>query len=139
VDGRGDSLKDLYPNATVDHYPFEAKSLEPGSPDQRAMEARYAPARALGNSMAGPRQKPVQDLIAEGPGTLAPAETTFAEGRGRRSPDGWAVVISRPLPEGLDRQGQAQIAFAVWEGTHHEAGARKMRTPWTTLVKQATP
>ncbi len=85
VDGRGDSLKDLYPNATVDHYPFEARSLEPGSAEQEAMAARYAPARALGNLMAGPREKPVQDMIAEGPGTLAAVSSTTSDGRGERS------------------------------------------------------
>lgn len=28
VDGRGDTIKDIYPNAAVDHYPFQAKPLE---------------------------------------------------------------------------------------------------------------
>ena len=31
-------------NATVDHYPFEAASLEKGSDAQRQMASRYAPA-----------------------------------------------------------------------------------------------
>jgi hypothetical protein len=61
VDGRPDTIKALFPNATVDHYPFEAPSLTPGSEPQREMAQRYAPARALGNDMAGPRQRPVQD------------------------------------------------------------------------------
>lgn len=135
VEGRGDSLQDLYPNAAVDHYPFEAASLEPGSTEQKAMAVRYAPARALGNLMAGPRDRPVQDLIAQGPGTLTAAESTTSDGRGERSEDGWTVVITRLLPEGFDTAGPAQVAFAVWEGSHGEVGARKMRTGWITLTK----
>ena len=139
VDGREDSLQDLYPNATIDHYPFEAQSLEPGSAEQKAMAVRYAPARALGNLMTGPREKPVQDLIAEGPGTLAAAASTTSDGRGQRNEDGWTVVITRLLPEGFDVVGPAQVAFAVWEGSQDEVGARKMRTGWITLKKPQEP
>lgn len=134
VDGREDSIKALYPNATVDHYPFEAASLEPGSQAQREMAARYAPARALGNDMAGPRTQPVQDLIAEGPGTIRPAEHTQSAGRGIRTPQGWAVVLTRPLPTGLEPGARTQVAFAVWQGAHQEAGSRKMRSVWVPLA-----
>ncbi|MCR4415617.1 MAG: ethylbenzene dehydrogenase-related protein, partial [Thermoguttaceae bacterium] len=41
VDGRGDTIRDIHPHAAVDHYPFEAASLEPGSAPQRSMAARY--------------------------------------------------------------------------------------------------
>jgi hypothetical protein len=44
------------------------------------MAARYAPARAVGNEMAGPRERPVEDLIAEGPGTLSPAASQNSTG-----------------------------------------------------------
>ncbi|MEK7832158.1 MAG: ethylbenzene dehydrogenase-related protein [Acidobacteriota bacterium] len=73
VDGRPDSLKEIYPNASVDGYPFEAKPLEKDSATQNKMATRYAPARALGNRRVGPREAPVEDLIADGPGTLSPA------------------------------------------------------------------
>ncbi len=134
VNGREDTIKALYPNATVDHYPFEAASLEPGSEAQREMAQRYAPARALDNPMAGPRQRPVQDLIAEGPGTIRPAPQTRSDGNGARTDKGWAVVLSRPLPVGLEAGTRTQVAFAVWEGAHQEAGARKMRSAWTPLT-----
>ncbi len=134
VDGRSDTIRELYPNAAVDHYPFEAASLPPGSQAQKEMEDRYAPARALGNRMAGPRDKPVEDLIAEGPGTIRPAGTSTSEGLGIRGEGGWSVVLSRPLPEVLGGGGRAQVAFAVWEGTNQEAGSRKMRTAWIPLA-----
>jgi hypothetical protein len=136
VDGREDSIKALYPGAAVDHYPFEAASLPPGSEAQRAMAQRYAPARAVGNDMAGPRDRAVQDLIAEGPGTLRPAPDTRSEGRGVRTDGGWVVVLSRPLPKGVAAGSRTQVAFAVWQGSHQEAGARKMRSAWVPLLLQ---
>jgi hypothetical protein len=139
VDGREDSIKALYPGATVDHYPFDAASLPAGSEAQRAMAQRYAPARALGNDMAGPRDRPVQDLIAEGPGTLRPAADSRSEGRGVRSHDGWVVILSRPLPKGVAPGSRTQVAFAVWQGSHQEAGARKMRSPWIPLLVEGAP
>jgi ethylbenzene dehydrogenase len=136
VDGREDTIKALFPNATVDHYPFEAASLQPGSEAQREMALRYAPARELGNDMAGPRKQPVQDLVAEGPGTLRPAAETRSVGRGKHTDQTWAVVLSRPLPKGLDPGSRTQVAFAVWQGAHQEVGARKMRSVWVPLLLQ---
>jgi len=138
VDGRPDSIGALYPGAAVDHYPFQAPTLAAGSPEQAAMAARYAPARELGNAMAGPRARPVEDLIAHGPGSLSPAAETRSDGRGARTRTGWAVVISRPLPAGLGAAGRTQAAFAVWEGGREEVGARKMRTGWVPLAIEAT-
>jgi hypothetical protein len=134
VDGRGDSIRDLYPDASIDHYPFEAESLAKGSPEQKAMADRYAPARSLGNQMGGPRGSPVESLMAQGPGTLAPAPSSEARGRGRRSAEGWTVVISRRMPAGLAPQTRSQVAFAIWEGSQQEAGSRKMRTGWIPLA-----
>lgn len=135
VDGREDTIKTLYPGATVDHYPFEAASLEPGSDAQRALADQYAPARRLGNTMEGPRASAVQDLIAEGPGTLTRAPEQRSSGRGVRTPSGWQVVIARDLPDGLDMGARAQIAFAVWDGGRQEVGARKMRSVWLPLLR----
>jgi hypothetical protein len=134
VDGRPDTIRALYPGAAIDHYPFDAPTLAKGSPEQRAMAERYAPARALGNAMAGPRPSPVQDLIGEGPGTLRAAPESRSTGGGVRTAEGWAVVIVRPLPTGLMPGGRSEIAFAVWDGADDEAGARKMRTGWIPLA-----
>ena len=95
---------------------------------------RYSPARAVGNIVAGPHDRPVQDLVAEGPGTLAPGASTDSQGRGRHDGTGWAVVIRRRLPAGWDATRGSQVAFAVWQGDRNEVGARKMRTAWISLV-----
>ncbi len=139
VDGRPDDIHAFYPSARVDHYPFESASLTPGSPEQVAMAQRYAPARALGNNMAGPREQPVQDLVAEGPGTLRTAPKAVSTGSGKPTQQGWAVVLARPLPNGVRPGTRSQVAFAVWQGARGEVGARKMRSPWIPLAVEGKP
>jgi DMSO reductase family type II enzyme heme b subunit len=134
VDGRPDSIQAVHPNASIDHYPFEAQPLEKGSQVQQEMAKRYSPASASGNRRVGPRDAPVEDLIASGPGSLSPAPPAGSNGRGVRTENGWLVTIVRKLPTGLTPQARSQIAFAVWEGSHHETGARKMRTGWIPLA-----
>jgi hypothetical protein len=134
ADGRGDTIRDLYPNASIDHYPFEAQSLEKGSPAQKEMAMHYSPARALGNLRSGPRVTPVEDLVALGPGSMKPGPSLGSHGKGAHGGNGWSVVISRKLPEGLVPGQRTQVAFAVWQGSHGEAGARKMRTGWIPLL-----
>lgn len=136
VDGEALSLQTAYPNASVDHYPFQAASLKPGQREQRAMELRYSPARAVNNPVSPPHNRAVQDLVAEGPGTLTAAEATVSEGRGIRSGERWIVVIVRTLPEEFLAFPQPQAAFAVWEGGRQEAGARKMRTAWIPMTRK---
>jgi Ethylbenzene dehydrogenase len=134
VNGRKDDIHAIYPRAKVDHYPFEAASLKPGSKEQLEMAKRYAPARSLGNPMSGPRTVPVQDLVAEGPGTLRPSEKTVSSGNGRHGADGWTVILIRPLPQGAQPGARTQVAFAVWDGSHQEVGSKKMRTAWIPLA-----
>ena len=139
VNGRDDSIQALYPNATVDHYPFEAPPLERGSDAQQQMARRYAPADAVGNRRGGLRQSTVEDLIAEGPGTLSPAPATTSRGRGKRTQTGWTVVITRTMPDGLAPGARTQVAFAVWQGSAQESGSRKMRSGWIGLSMRGTP
>ena len=136
VNGRGGSIRDLYPNAAVDHYPFQAPPLDSGSPDQQAMAQRFAPAQALGNRRNGPRESPIEDLVGEGPGTLRPETRAGSKGKGLWTEKGWVVVLSRRLPAGLMPGLRTQIAFAIWDGAHGEIGSRKMRTGWIPLLRQ---
>lgn len=138
VNGRGSEIQALYPNATVDHYPFRAPALEPGSDAERRMAELYAPALGAGNVRGAERTSAVEDLIAEGPGTLTPAPAPLSRGLGVRTADGWAVVIVRPLPDGLAPASRTSVAFAVWQGSAGEAGARKMRTGWVPISMRGT-
>jgi hypothetical protein len=133
ADGRKDTIQAIYPDATVDHYPFQAPPLQPGAPEQQKLEQAYAPARAVGNAMASPGAQPAQALVAEGPGTIRPATDVRVSGRGTRTLKGWSVVLVRPLPEGLAPDKRSAVAFAVWEGGKEEVGARKMRSVWVPL------
>lgn len=137
VNGRGGSIQDLYPNAAIDHYPFAAPPLEPGSSARQEMERLYSPALASSNLRAGPRKSPVEALIATGPGTLDKAPEQNADGSGVFEKNRWQVVIRRPLPQGLGRDQRTHVAFAVWQGSKQESGARKMRTGWIPLVRRA--
>lgn len=128
ADGRPDDLKAFYPNAQVDHYPFAAPPLEKDPQARDQMARLYAPARSLGNFS----RKPVQELVAQGPGTLAPAPSGASEGQGRRDAEGWRVVLSRPLP------AAAHVAFAVWDGAEQDVGSRKLWVPWTPLKVEGT-
>ncbi len=134
VEAGQDPLKALYPNAHTDHYPFEAAKDEASRAE---MATRYAPARAVRNPVAAP-QGPTQDLWAEGFGTLTADPATVSRGRGIHEAGAWHVVISRPLDAEADRAlrpgARTYAAFAVWEGSHGNVGARKMRTGWVPLV-----
>jgi hypothetical protein len=134
VNGRADNIKSIYPNAEITHYPFQASSLAPGSPEQQEMTKRFTPAEAVGNRRQGPRESPVESLLAEGPGTLTPNPSLAVRGSGVRTQDGWAVMIVRPLPGGLAPKSRTSVAFAVWQGANKEAGARKMRSGWAPLA-----
>lgn len=139
VDGRKQEIHSIYPNAKVDHYPFQAGSLAPGSEEQRAMEQRYAPAHAVHNPVSVPGDRPVQDLVAAGPGTLMPAGSTRSEGKGVHVGAQWRVLLNRPLPEavGPGTAERREVAFAVWQGSRQEVGARKMRTGWIPMSVEA--
>jgi len=76
----------------------------------------------------------VQDLRAEGPGTITPATETKSAGKGVRDASGWQVVIVKPLPDGLRGKTRSQVALAIWNGSHKEVGPRKMRSVWIPLA-----
>jgi hypothetical protein len=127
------SIAELYPNAyPADYYPGEHLPPDAG----RA----YTGAAGLGNAMsAGKRTSAVQDLMAEGFGSLTPRATQSAVGAGKHDAAGWQVVLTRPLASDGDTSASlaggtpAQIAFAVWDGSKREVGARKAWAPWIAL------
>jgi len=137
--GGGDRLTALYPNATTDHYPYQA--APEGARDE--MARRYAPAAAAGNPiLVRPGQGPVQVMLAEGFGGSAAAATQDAKGRGDWADGLWRVTIARPLVLGegrarLEAGARTYIALAVWDGARRNTGALKMRSGWVPLVLEA--
>lgn len=137
--GKPHGVAALYPNAAIDHYPPLAAKDEA---TRAEMETRYAHARAAGNPVATERDRSaVEDLVAEGFGTLAPApaaERTSA-GAGVHEGGRWRVVISRPLDLAPGSRTQVRpgasgfVAVAVWDGRAGHVGAKKMRSIWIPM------
>lgn len=132
--GGKDRIASLYPNAAIDHYPYQA-----GGAAQAEMEKRYAPARAAGNPITmPPAAGPVQVLTAEGFGNTRPATVQSARGKGIWSGGRWITTIARPL-NGSAELGdltigkRGYVAFAIWDGAKAHTGSRKMRSDWIPL------
>jgi DMSO reductase family type II enzyme heme b subunit len=133
LDRGAPTVEELYPNAYaadfhhVDHL-------------AKADAEVYGGAVSLGNPMSDrKRTSSVQDLMAEGFGSLTPRAMQSATGRARHDGKRWHVVITRPLaPTGdsaasLAAGTRTHVAFAVWNGSHGEVGARKAWANWTPM------
>jgi hypothetical protein len=138
-------LEHAYPNFWVDYYPFAIGDPPYRLPDAWPEEAReLLVGWAVGNPFSEPlKVTPVEDAVAQGFGTIATQEQQDALGWGLWTGGQWQVVISRPLSTGdpsdqeLTPGGQYYLAFAVWDGSSGDVGARKSVTSWVTLEVQA--
>jgi DMSO reductase family type II enzyme heme b subunit len=85
------------------------------------------------------RTSSVQDLMAEGFGSLTPRATQAATGTARHDGKRWHVVVTRPLKAtgesaaNLEAGASTHIAFAVWNGAQREVGARKAWAAWMPM------
>jgi len=127
------SVHELYPNAYAADFHHEDHLPE-------ASANAFRGAAGAGNPMAErKRHSAVQDLMAEGFGSLTPRATQSAEGQGRHDGRRWHVVITRPLAADGDSAASLEpgvatsIAFAVWNGSQGEVGARKGWASWIPL------
>lgn len=123
-EGRFQKVTDLHPNTWVDTYRFGIQA-----------------ASDLKNPVSWPGRKvPVEELIAEGFGTLTTQINQNASGAGLWKNGKWLVVLTRPLKSGdsqehvLQPGAETALAFAVWEGGNLNVGARKNYALWTTLI-----
>jgi hypothetical protein len=103
----------------------------------------YLPGYAAGNSFSqrdAPRQTPIEELVAEGFGTLTSQKTQGSYGKGVWNNGVWQVTIVRPMLTGDMSDAQLQpgektnIAFAVWDGGNREVDGRKSVALWHTLM-----
>jgi DMSO reductase family type II enzyme heme b subunit len=125
-------IRDLYPYALVDVYPDEVLNLT----DARA----YTGGLGVDNPVSRPFDSPVLDQVAEGWGTLTVKPVQQADGWGVWKDGTWRVAITRPMtrqnpgdPE-LKPGTESMAAFAVWNGTRGEVGARKAWSNWVPLT-----
>ncbi len=135
VDQGRRGVRDAFPNMYHDASPEALMGEEAAR--------QFYPALVAGNPMARrDRTSPVEDLVAEGFGSLTAHAEQTATGRGVFTGKGWRVVIATPLQPGADKTSLApgittNVAFAVWNGSHGNRGARKQWADWTPLEIEA--
>jgi hypothetical protein len=121
-------VEDAYPNIIRDVSPDDLLGAEAAAP--------YTAARAAGNLLAAAeRTTSVEELVAEGFGTLTPLARQRAWGAGAHDDGRWRVTIALPLAR--DEGGSAiepgstwPAAFAVWLGGRGNRGGRKHFSNW---------
>ena len=132
-------LEHAYPNFWVDYYPGAIGTPPYHLPDAFPETARvYLPGWYVGNPFSDPlKVTAVEEANAQGFGTLATQNQQDALGRGAHSGTGWSVVVARPLapsdPEDVAIASGIVLAFALWDGTSGDVGARKSASSWFVL------
>jgi hypothetical protein len=109
-------------------------------------EPRVGPVNNITGEAAGSpmsqtsRASPVENLVAEGFGTLTSTPTTRLKGKGTYKNGTWHVVMRRPLrPRSAGVRIRANeellpITFAVWDGAVGERNGMKGVTRWHFVV-----
>ncbi len=145
IDKGFQEIVEAYPNFWNDYYPFVVGQPPYHVPtDFASADAKaYLIGWTAGNPLSDPnRVTPVEDLSALGFGTLTHQKSQDVLGRGVWKDGKWSVVFSRPLASADAEDAQltpgksSSIAFAVWNGSNQEVGARKQLSSWVTLQIQ---
>jgi DMSO reductase family type II enzyme heme b subunit len=103
----------------------------------------YWVGRQAGNPLSlQTRTTPVEEIVAEGFGSVTHLSQQTARGHGNHDGDGWKVALSvpaaRPGVGGPLAAGSSwPIAFAVWLGSEENRGGRKHISEWQTLTLEA--
>ncbi|MBI4483553.1 MAG: c-type cytochrome [Acidobacteria bacterium] len=143
-------VDDLYPGMVVDDYPLDSayypKRKEVGHralSSASTQDAAFLTGHGAGNPMSGiKRTSAVEDLVAEGFGTLTPrpSEEQNVKGRGAWESGSWKVVLVRSLARGnskgdvvLTPGDRTNVAFAVWDGGAGDRDGQKSVTYWQIL------
>jgi hypothetical protein len=93
-----------------------------------------------GNALSQPQRTwPIENLIALGFGTLTTHEQAAIEGQGVWEDGVWSVVFTRELTAAaadlasFEAGSEVTVAFAIWNGSNEEVGARKQLSSFVTL------
>jgi hypothetical protein len=129
------TMRELYPNLSIDMYPLEYADSGSVNPSVTARE-QYSPGLAVGNPQSFPKSG-VDEVYAEGFSTSSVQESAAA-GHGEWRDGRWTLVVVRPLAlEGGSTFAPGDrtfAAFAIWQGGRDEVGARKSVTmTWAPL------
>jgi hypothetical protein len=141
-------VQTLHPNYWVDLYFFSEKPIyaegefpqEPSVEHFKTPEAlNYIPGTYARNPLSVfDRKEPVEEAMAEGFGTFTTQPKQNARGWGKWENGIWRVIIARPIvsddPNDAPIPEKTYVAFAVWNGSNKNVGARKHYAPWIELA-----
>ena len=139
IDEHFQDVQDLHPNYWTDLYWFAEGEFPFRVPDafQRTESLDYFVAYRAGNPVSDIyREQPVQEMVAEGFGTLTANERLDTTARGVWLDGRWTVVFVRPLEtnDAADYQFKPGtrdvIAIAVWDGAAENVSGRKHHSQW---------
>ncbi|MBI1853632.1 MAG: c-type cytochrome [Planctomycetes bacterium] len=136
-------VETAHPNMAMDVYPFSKSDLgQQPMLGRAAQDTQFLTGQAAGNPLATRlHPSPVEDLCAEGFGTLTsqPPPDQNVRGRGIWREGRWEVVFVRSLAgqgqlDSSFASGQVvPIAFAVWDGSKGDRNGKKSVTDWMQL------
>jgi hypothetical protein len=120
-------------------YPEVVHDVMPDDILPKETAALYWVGREVGNPLSQVfRTTPVEEVVAEGFGSVTHLPTQSARGVGVHSGDGWRVIVSVPtnragVGDELAAGTAWPVAFAVWLGSEENRGGRKHISNWQTL------
>jgi hypothetical protein len=147
VDEHFQDVQDVHPNYWADLYWFADGSFPYPVPQAFADTLSHAwfPAYRARNPLSDfHRVQPVEELVAEGFGSLTHQPQAVATGAGAWRDGRWAVLFARPLhtPDPLDYQfaagARGSFSVAVWEGSAGNVGGRKHWSMWLEFLVAAS-
>jgi hypothetical protein len=124
------SLAELYPHAYGSDFHVEDHVSKAD-----AEPYRFSAAQAMGAQ----HRSAVQDLMAEGFGSLTPRPQQTGLGHGVHEDGTWRVVITRPQSKSGESAAtlapgtRTHLAVAIWDGAKREVGSRKAWAGWIPL------
>jgi len=142
IDEGFQDLESAFPNFWNDVYPFAIGDPPYSVPeDFQDLAKVYLPGWYVGNPFSEPlKVTPVEDAESAGFGSITTQERQDALGRGVWSESTWKVVITRrmdtgdPIDATIEASAETPVAFAVWDGTSGDRGARKSVSSWVALT-----
>lgn len=129
------TVKTAYPNMVVNVYQFDYPVKGKGTEKTQAEKDIFIPGKAAGNPLSVPHKEIIEELAAEGSGTLKSKNIENTSGEAEWKNGEWTVVFRRPMT--VEDPGSVQfkagekmpVAFAIWEGGRKESAGRKAVSP----------
>jgi hypothetical protein len=136
--------RDIGDRAEVeDVYPFAVHDVPPDDILPEDVAVLYYPGRAVGNPLSELRRTTsIEEMVAEGFGTVTVLPEQRARGRGVHDGTRWHVSLGFPMARGvsgapIEAGTRWPVSFAVWLGDKGNRGARKQFADWIDLELEA--